>query len=93
LRSIDGRLSKLEHRLGITRSETRYLLILTDAGKDPGPAGEAYIKSLDDAGLLGTGGFVMVDLTKLPDSRNAEPSSEVDERPAAHVIRIRLVDS
>ena len=35
MRSIDGRLSKLENRLGV--SAARYLLILMDAGRDSGP--------------------------------------------------------
>ena len=30
MRSIDGRLSKLEHRLGIAGNAPKYLLILTD---------------------------------------------------------------
>jgi hypothetical protein len=30
MNSIDGRISKLEHQLGIARNAPRYLLILTD---------------------------------------------------------------
>ena len=60
MRSIDGRLSKLENRLGV--SAARYLLILMDAGSEFGPADDAYIKSLDEARLLPAGGFCVVDL-------------------------------
>jgi hypothetical protein len=68
MRSIDGRLSKLEDRLGITRVAARYLLLVMDAGGELGPAAEAYIKSVDESGVLPAGGFGVVDLSKVPDT-------------------------
>jgi hypothetical protein len=67
MRSIDGRLNKLEYRLGIARNAPRYLLIVMDAGREFGPADEAYIRSLYEAGLLPTSGFEVIDLSLLPD--------------------------
>jgi hypothetical protein len=77
MRSIDRRLSKLEDRLGITPSAPTYLLILLDAGKGFGPAEEAYIKSLDEAGSLPTGGFGVVDVTHIPDRGTATRAPEI----------------
>jgi len=74
MRSIDGRLSKLENRFGITRSAPRYLVILMDAGHELGPADDAYIKTLDEAGTLPADGFAVVDLSRAPD-RNAKRAS------------------
>jgi len=60
--SINGRIGKLEETLGIARNTPRFLLILMDAGQELGPVEEAYIESLDEAGLLPAGGFGVVDL-------------------------------
>jgi hypothetical protein len=60
MRSIEARLCKLENRLGV--SAAGCLLILMDAGRDFGPADDAYIKSLDEARLLPASGFSVVDL-------------------------------
>jgi hypothetical protein len=62
MRNIDGRLNRLEDRLGLRRDDPRYLLILREAGRELGPAEEAYIQRLDECGSLQTGGFVVVDL-------------------------------
>jgi hypothetical protein len=72
MRSIDGRLRNLENRLGITRSAPTYLLVVMDAGRELGPADEIYIKSLDEAGVP-SGGFGMVDLSRMPDRNVGEP--------------------
>jgi hypothetical protein len=66
MRSIDGRLNNLEYRLGIARDAPRYLLIVMDAGRELGPADDAYIESLYEGGLLPTSGFGLVDLTHTP---------------------------
>jgi hypothetical protein len=77
MRSISGRLRKLEDRLGITRNAPRYLLIVMDAGKELGPAEDAYIKSLDEAGLLPSSGFGLVDLLHIPE-RHTEPGAALE---------------
>jgi hypothetical protein len=72
MRSIDRRLTKLENRFGIAHVHTTYLVLLMDAGRGRGPAEEMYIKTLDDGGVLATGGFVVVDLNPAPEGLSAE---------------------
>jgi hypothetical protein len=38
-----------------------------EAGRELGPDDDAYIKGLDEAGLLPTGGFGLIDLIHIPD--------------------------
>jgi len=78
MRSINGRISKLEHRFGTAHSAPRYLLILMNAGNELGPAEEAYIKALDECGFLHTSGFVAVDLTKIKSNSVRRPSITVE---------------
>jgi hypothetical protein len=68
MKSIDGRLNKLEDRLGITRVAARYLLLVMDAGGELGPAADAYLKSVEESGVLPAGGFGVVDLSKVLDT-------------------------
>ena len=71
MKSIDGRLSKLERRFGIAGSEARFLLILTD--RDLGQAEQdAYVKILDEGGFLPAAGMAMVDFTLIPCGLNAK---------------------
>src|SRR5271155_4971437 len=78
MRAVDSRLSKLEQRFGIARTTPRYLIILLHRFDDPqlgpGPAGETYIKILDEAGFLPTAGFGigMVDLDRIPRGLSAK---------------------
>ena len=72
MRSIDGRLSKLEKQLGITHSGPRYFLILIRAGQEFGPADEAYIERLDETGLLPTRGFRLVNLIHTSNTETAK---------------------
>jgi hypothetical protein len=88
MRSIDGRLSKLEHRLGIARNAPRYLLIMMRAGQEFGPADDAYIESLDEAGLLPISGFGVVDLIHKPSPATVKQGARVGPAP---VITIELV--
>ena len=76
MRALDSRLSKLEQRFGIARTNPRYLIILNHRLDDPelglGPAGDTYIKILDEAGFLPTAGFGMVDLDRIPRGLSAK---------------------
>lgn len=55
MKSIDGRLNKLERRFGIAGNERKYLLILTD--RDIGEAEQdAYVQILGDGGFLPSAG-------------------------------------
>ena len=69
MKSIDGRLSKLEHRFGI--AAPRYLVIVTD--RDLGPAEDVYLKILDENEFLPAGaGFGAVDFTLIPSGLSAK---------------------
>jgi hypothetical protein len=75
MKSIDGRINKLESQFGIVDRAPRFLVILMDAGRELGPAEEAYIETLDAAGLLFTGGVGLVDLGQMANGQNAAKSS------------------
>jgi hypothetical protein len=79
MKSIDGRINKLESQFGIVDRSPRFLVILMDAGRELGPAEEAYIETLDAAGLLFTGGVGLVDLSQMADGLNA---AKKNSRPA-----------
>lgn len=66
MRSIDGRLSKLEQRLGIAGTAPRYLIILNDRELAHTDDANIYINILDEAGFLHTAGFGLVDLSQIP---------------------------
>jgi hypothetical protein len=72
MKTIDRRLSKLEHRFGIANTKTTYVVVLMDAGSELGTAQEAYIKMLQETEVLHPGTFGVVDLRQIPDGRNAE---------------------
>jgi len=78
MRSIDGRLSKLENRFGIAQTKTSYRLIVNDAGRELGAARDAYLQILDEAGVFHAGGFVVVDLTKIKGNSVRTPSITVE---------------
>ena len=42
------------------------------AGQELGPADDAYMKHLDEAGLLPASGFYAIDLSRIPAGMNAE---------------------
>jgi len=74
MKSIDGRLSKLEHRFGIASNATRYLVILIEGGA--GPAQDAYLEILDEAGFFPATGSYMVDFTLTPRGLNAKDAEK-----------------
>ena|ERR1700733_987038 len=70
MRSIAGRVKKLEDRLGITAAPG-LRIVLTDRGFEPGEE-EAYLKVLEEAGLLSPNRFAVVDLTHVPPGMSVE---------------------
>lgn len=72
MKSIDGRLSKLEHRFGIADDRERFVVILDGAGSTRALSDDRCIQILDEAGLLHTGGFGVVDLTQIPNGLSAK---------------------
>jgi len=71
MRSIDGRLSKLEHRYGLSQKEPRLLIVASDYLKRA-IDDDACVKILDEAGFLHTTGIVLVNLMDIPTGLNAE---------------------
>jgi len=67
VRSIDGRLSKLENRFGIAKYKPRYLIVLDGAGSPRALSNDTCIEILDEAGCLHTIGFGVVNLMDIPD--------------------------
>ena len=61
MKSIHGRLSKLEHRFGIADDRDRFIVILDGAGSERAISDDRCIQILDEAGLFHTGGFGVVD--------------------------------
>jgi len=72
MRTIDRRLANLEHRFGIARTKTTYVVVLMDAGAQLRPVQDAYIKSLHETGFFHNCTFGVVDLSHIPDGLNAE---------------------
>jgi hypothetical protein len=72
MKSIDGRLRKLEHRFGISDDEPRFVVTLDGAGSKRALSNDNCIQILDEVGLLHTGGFGVVDLTKIPNGLTAK---------------------
>jgi hypothetical protein len=72
MKSIDGRLRKLEDRFGIAENKPRYVVTLDGAGSKRALSNDNCIQILDEAGFLHTGGFGLVDLTKIPNGLSAK---------------------
>ena len=66
MRSIEGRLCKLEQRLGIAGTAPRYLVILNDRELAHTDDADIYINILDEAGFLHAAGFGTVDFSRIP---------------------------
>jgi hypothetical protein len=88
MRSTDGRISKLEHRLGIARHAPKYLLILTD--RDLESVQDSYVQILDEAGFLPASGFEVVDLTVIPRGLNAQEEQRFVRENGAEICGMRV---
>ena len=64
---------------------------MMDAGREFGPADEAYIRSLDEAGLLPTSGFAVIDLGLLPDRSVPNRSAVMHNVGVVPEITVELV--
>jgi len=92
MKSIDGRLSKLEHRLGIAHSGPRFLVILIEGGV--GSSEDAYIKILSEAGFLpAAGGVRIVDFNVIPRGLNAKEEERFVRENGARICGSRLIPS
>jgi hypothetical protein len=75
MRSIQGRLSKLERQLGLSDKGPRLLVIASDYRRRA-IDGDACVKILDEAGFLHTTGIVLVNLMDIPTGLNAEQTEK-----------------
>ncbi len=91
MKSIDGRLGKLEHRFGIARSAPRYLIIMIEG--HGGPAQDAYLNILDEAGLLPAAGVAMVDFTLIPRGLNVKEAERFVRENGAAICRSHRIQS
>jgi hypothetical protein len=93
MRSIEGRLSKLENRFGVAGSAVRYLLILNDRELAHTDDTDIYINILDEGGFLHTGGFGVVDLSQIPRGLNAREAETFVRANGARICRSRPAQS
>jgi hypothetical protein len=92
VRSIDGRISKLENRFGLAKHKPRHLLILDD-GSQRALSDDKCIEILDEAGLLPTNGFGVVDLTDIPAGLSSKELETFLREGGAHNCGQRLAPS
>jgi hypothetical protein len=76
MRSIEGRLSKLENRFGLAQNQTLCRFIVSEAGRDFGGAEDTYLQILDEAGFTSANGFTIIDLTRIPHGLSAEDAEK-----------------
>jgi hypothetical protein len=72
MKSINGRLRKLEDRFGIAKNKPRFVLMLDGAGSKRALSNHNCIQILDEAGFLPPGGSCVVDFTVIPRGLNAK---------------------
>ena len=72
MKMFDRRLQKLEKRLGTSDAKLRTLTIVSCVTQRIGLDQDTCIQVLDEAGFLLKRGFVLVDLTTVPDGLSAE---------------------
>jgi hypothetical protein len=88
MNSIDARLSKLEHRLGIARNAPRYLLVLTD--RDLESVEDSYVQILGEAGFLPASGCGVVDFTVIPRGLSAKDEERFVRENGAEICGMRI---
>jgi len=71
MKSIDGRLSKLERRFGIAGSEDSFLMIVSDS-EIRGLGEDACLRILQEGGFPPPGRAQIVDFTEIPAGLNAK---------------------
>ena len=89
MKNFEGRLSKLEHRVGIGGGAARYLVILTDRDLEPTEE-DAYIRILAESKFLPTTGVGMVDFTVIPRGLSANETERFVRENGAEICGGRL---
>ena len=90
MKNIDGRVSKLEQRFGIAKNKPRYVLILDGVAGKRALSDDRCIQILDEAGLLHSGGFGVVDLTQIPSGLNAIETEKFVRENGARICGSRV---
>ena len=93
MKSIDGRLNKLEHRYGIADDKPRFVLILDGAGSERAISDDHCIQILDEAGLLHSSGFGVVDLTQIPNGLSDKETERFLRESGVQLSASRLAQS
>ena len=77
MKSVVGRLRRLEHQLGLARTSTRFVAIVSQSGKVPEDAKDTYIKILDEGGFLHTSGFGVRKQTRPAEKKMRVPADNM----------------
>ena len=93
MKSIQGRLSKLEHRFGIADDRERFVVILDGAGSTRVLSNDDCIQILDQAGFLARSGSCIVDFTVIPRGLNAKEEETFVRENGAQLCGSRLTQS
>jgi hypothetical protein len=93
MKSIDGRISKLERRFGIADDRERFVVILDGAVSKRALSDDRCIQILDEAGLLHSSGVEVVDLTQIPNGLSAKETERFLRESGAKLSSSRRVQS
>jgi hypothetical protein len=93
MKSINGRLRKLEDRFGIAKNKPRFVLMLDGAGSKRALSNDDCIQILDEAGFLPPSGSCIVDFTVIPRGLNAKEEERFVRENGAQLCGSRLAQS
>jgi hypothetical protein len=90
MKSINGRLRKLEDRFGVAKNKPRFVLMLDGAGSKRALSNHNCIQILDEAGFLPPGGSCVVDFTVIPSGLNANETETFIRENGARICGSRV---
>jgi hypothetical protein len=93
MKSIDGRLRKLEDRFGLVENKPRFVLMLDGAGSKRALSNDDCIQILDEAEFLPPSGSCIVDFTVIPHGLNAKEEERFVRENGAQLCGSRLAQS
>jgi hypothetical protein len=91
MKSIDGRLRKLEDRFGLVENKPRFVLMLDGAGSKRALSNDDCIQILAEAGFLPPSGSCIVDFTVIPHGLNAKEEERFVRENGAQLCGSRRV--
>ena len=93
MKSINGRLRKLEDRFGTAKNKPRFVLTLDGAGSERALSNDNCIQILDEAGFLPSAGSCIVNFTVIPSGLNAKEEERFVRENGAQLCGSRLAQS